>query len=207
MEIAWLHDAMGEFKKLSPMGKTAVIGAFLLAGGIGFYEYRKSQSGTTASSVAGTPQNTSQGGIGGLSALDTQSLANMIAGLVNNQQGTTTPPPPNNNPGGTTTPPNFLDDLIGKIAPGSKINPGGNSKAFPGFQRFWYGNHQLFYAPIGTKFTTGANGQVFYTLPDGKPQPFSKTGGGGPDVMIRQYTVQAYDLNENGHMVYKKYKA
>lgn len=62
---SWVGDTAEEFKKLPPAGKIAVIGAFIAAAGIGFYEYRKNKSsgatlaaGTTA---AGTDPNAGGG--------------------------------------------------------------------------------------------------------------------------------------------------
>jgi len=101
-------DFAEEFKKLPPGGKWAVGGVAVLVAGIGFYHYKT--RGQTASGVAGTPSNQQPSGIGNLSALDTQSLAQSIAGFVNARspsnpaptgQGTVTPVP---TPGPTGTP-------------------------------------------------------------------------------------------------------
>lgn len=106
--MSWLTDAKAEWDKLPGGGKVAVAGIGLLTVGIAGYEwYINRNASATASSQAGVPStdpNAPGTGVGGLSALDTQSLANMIAGLVNTQGQVGAPGPtgPTGPPGPTT---------------------------------------------------------------------------------------------------------
>jgi hypothetical protein len=122
-------DGIEEWKKLGTKGKLAVGGGFLVVALLGFYEYRKKQSGQTASSAAGVPAASNQGGIAGLSALDTQSLAQQIAGFVNARQS---PGSPSNALGTSNT--NGSSDTNQPTIPPPVFRPGpGNLQtAIPG---------------------------------------------------------------------------
>lgn len=232
--MAWLSDATEEFKKLPKGGKIAVIGAFVLVAGIGFYEYRKSQSASGVSSVAGVPSQAGAQSNGALSGLDMQSLANSIAGLVNAQQVPTSPTGqqtgPTNNPGPQTPPPpnpngplpntlfypntNIVEAIIGKIQPGSTVIQGGSDARG---QRFWFENIQgrsLLFAPIGSTVVQGGQGRLWLKSPG--QQQVLLTGnagmGGGPvhtEIPDRRIpvtkTITQYNVLE-GKMITQKYK-
>lgn len=233
--MAWLSDATEEFKKLPKGGKIAVIGAFVLVAGIGFYEYRKSQGASGVSSVAGVPSQAGAQSNGALSGLDVQSLANSIAGLVNAQQSPAQPtgpsgsPGPTNNPGPQQPPPNpngplpntlffpntnIVEAIIGQVKPGSTVIQGGSDARG---QRFWFENSQgrsLLFAPQGSEVIQGSQGRLWLKQPG--QQQVLLTGnpgmGGGPihtEIPDRRIpvtkTITQYNVLE-GKMITQKYK-
>lgn len=193
--MSWFEAAKTEFDKLPKGGKIAVGGIVLLVAGIAFYEYmiNRGQS-ASVSSVAGTPTNATAQGVGGLSALDTQSLAQSIAGLVNAQQtpgpqGPAGPIGPQGNPGPQTPPtqPGPVQAVIGSIDPFSRVTRGGvDSRG----QRYWFNspgtpsNQQgsLLFVPVGSQINQGSQGRIWLQTPGGAPQLLTsqKPMGGGP---------------------------
>ena len=199
--MSWFSDAKGEWDKLPGGGKVAVAGIALLVIGVGGYEYYKStQAGATASQQAGVPPNPATQGIGGLSALDTSSLANMIAGLVNTQGqvGATGAPGPAGTPPPTPafTWPSALNGM--QIWQGTQTH------------NFWFGPKgpqqdqvgqtllsSLF--PTGTIFTTQGS-KLFYQLPGSttpvasnitlvNPTPPPEVHHGGPPLPSTRLTL------------------
>jgi len=180
--MSWFSDAKGEWEKLPGGGKVAVAGIGLLVVGVAGYEwYINRNSSATASSQAGVPPNPATQGIGGLSALDTASLANMIAGLVNTQGktgDTGAPGPPGPPP--TPTPWKFPTLPKGDIL----------WKGTSGSRRLWYGTNKSNQLSFNSLFPTGttfrlSGRDIFYTIPGGTEAKYgqqlaSHTPGGTP---------------------------
>ncbi len=211
--MGFAQDGIEEFKKLPTGGKVAVAGVFLLVAGVGFYEYRKSQStssGLSTTASTASPSTDTQ-------AAQQSQLPFLPYGSTALTDASGTPfafvnPAPTSTPASTstgTTTPNPRTPLLSSLPSnfpkwvlGSTANV--NGQLFTLVPGGTPSNPVLYGVPGRVSTQTALNTPI---QPGGKQVLYAGKGGGpmrsrgmGGGVITR------YEVKQNGHINAVKYR-
>lgn len=155
------ENLMQEFQGAKKPEKVVIVLGGVAVVGIGIYLYMKSQASGTPASASQTASGTSTGASG----LPTYAPGTSVLSDANgNPLGIITPPVTTpSTPSTPGTSPLWFTNILGTLAYGTKITPGGVDPL--NGQRFWTSKSTFFYAPVGSTIAQGSQGRQWLQMP------------------------------------------
>lgn len=209
--MAETGDLIREFKDAKPSEKAVIIVAVVAILGVSIYLWKKGNAaatnvpstGTSTGQQAGYPTVGSAGtpvlpaGVNPLydpngNLVAFQNPGGNVNGPLRGPAGPTGPPGQTGKPmmGGTAAGlPNWFQNVIGKLAYGTQISPGGVDYSLNA-QRFWTSKNTFFYAPIGSSIAQGGQGRVWLQLPNGQQHQLLTGQGMTPSKTVVASTAK-----------------